>query len=169
MRPGTDAFGAEAFERGGFSAGAEAADGPRRRDVRLLAAALAFWAAGEGEEGMAAIAAAIRNRLDWARAYRRATGRPHLLYGDGSLIAVLASLGLTPPGPERAELCLLLADAALAGRLIDQTGGATQFHEHKQEPAWAQRAVPRAMVGSHVFYARAEEAAALYPVPGKAG
>ena len=139
------------------------------RHLRLFAAALAFWAADEGGQGEAseasirALAALIRNRLLWARAYKRAMGRAHPLYGDGSLYAVLASLAVRLPEAGEAGRFLEISRAALSGALPDETGGATQFHRHEETPAWAARALPRALIGRHWFYVRPEEAAALYP------
>lgn len=98
--------------------------------------------ADESEEGQVALACAILNR--------------HRRFGPGgggggsSAAAHVADFEVA----DRA-LCRAFAVACLvlAGDLDDPTDGATHFHHHRENPKWARRATPKALIGQHLFYA----------------
>ena len=52
----------------------------------------------------------------------------------------------------RFAACRRIAARALAGTLVDPTGGATHWHATEALPAWATGQVPLAEVGGLVFY-----------------
>lgn len=77
---------------------------------------------------------------------------------DGEGRAALAWALANRIAPERAaDREFLLALAALckafAGEDADPTEGSTHFHPHTENPDWAARETPRALVGGHFFYA----------------
>tara|TARA_R110002124_G_scaffold81373_2_gene214499 strand:- start:88 stop:477 length:390 start_codon:yes stop_codon:yes gene_type:complete len=92
-----------------------------------------------GEEGRVALACAILNRM------RRfgpddggsggAAGESACDFGDASFARAFA------------VACLVLS-----GDIDDPTCGATHFHRHTLNPKWARRAVPKALIGQHMFY-----------------
>ena len=45
-----------------------------------------------------------------------------------------------------------VACLVMSGDCEDPTGGATHFHHHRENPKWARRATPKALIGAHVFY-----------------
>lgn len=94
-----------------------------------LARELSALARGEDDEGRLALAFALVNRLAGAC-----------------------------EGPER-ELALALAAVcrAFAGAEPDPTRGATRFHPHTENPAWAGNETPTALIGGHLFYAPREK------------
>tara|TARA_R110000868_G_scaffold12110_7_gene58707 strand:- start:4561 stop:5010 length:450 start_codon:yes stop_codon:yes gene_type:complete len=95
-----------------------------------------------GEEGQVALACAILNRM------RRfgpddsgssgAAGKGGCNFGDASFARAFA------------VACLVLS-----GDIDDPTGGAMHFHRHTYNPKWARRAVPKTLIGQHMFYALA--------------
>jgi hypothetical protein len=98
--------------------------------------------ADEGEEGRVALACAILNRH---RRFGSGSGG-----GGGGAAAHVADF----EAADRA-LCRAFAVACLvlAGDLDDPTDGATHFHHHRDNPKWARRATPKALIGQHLFYA----------------
>lgn len=50
-------------------------------------------------------------------------------------------------------LALSVACAVLAGRRHDPTHGATRFHLHTENPAWARNLTPKALIGRYFYYA----------------
>ncbi|WP_377296039.1 cell wall hydrolase [Rhizobium sp. SGZ-381] len=52
------------------------------------------------------------------------------------------------------DQCFAIAGDAIAGTLVDQTGGATHFHADtmKRFPDWAATMTPTAHIGAHIFY-----------------
>ncbi len=105
-----------------------------------LARRLRDEAAGESEEGRAALAWALVN----AREGLGARGESEA--GDGAA----ADADFCDPAFCRAlaTLCLVAA-----GDISDPTHGATRFHAHDEDPDWARGSAPSALIGRHFFYA----------------
>ncbi len=94
----------------------------------VVAAARALAAQCVGETCAEAAAWVLRNRALAAFTHRRATGRVHPEFGDGSLSGAAWAPGLEPLADARAfwraaaALC-----ATLSGDSADPTGGATDW------------------------------------------
>jgi hypothetical protein len=110
-------------------------------------------AAGEGEQGMTAVAQVIKNRAD-----RRGKSPADVVREPDQFT------GYAKPGPQalkamedptiRAKAESIL-DAVLAGELPDITGEADHYHAKSVNPDWASKMPKTAEVGEHLFY-RAE-------------
>ena len=50
------------------------------------------------------------------------------------------------------QICKRIALRALHGNLIDNTHGATHYHNIRINPYWARGIVPSAHIGNHLFY-----------------
>ncbi|HRC26301.1 MAG TPA: cell wall hydrolase [Alphaproteobacteria bacterium] len=141
--------------------GASVAAAYRTREADILARTLWGEARGEGTAGMQAVAAVVLNRVALAEA------RGGMWWGV-DVISVclkpwqfscwnradpnyrsLSAVGLEDPYFRNA---ILIARAALAGRLRDPTGGATHYHATGVRPDWAKGVTPTATIGRHVFY-----------------
>lgn len=135
---------------GGADGDAAAAVDPA--DHRCVALAMYWEARGEGEEGMRAIGAVIRNRMEDER------------FPD-TACAVVREGGETPPcqfswwcdgrhdSPAQGEpweTSQELAREVLTGRPRDPTGGALYFHHAASDPPWTKERTAR--IGDHVFY-----------------
>ena len=125
-------------------------------DADILARTLLGEAANQGEQGMAAVAHVVRNRM-------QQTGR-------GVRDVVLAANQFEPWGSRRQELLGIrtddpryiearrIAEATLAGQGQDPTNGSTHFLNPdlqrqlgRQQPAWAPEGQGQ-RIGAHVFY-----------------
>lgn len=106
-----------------------------------LALAIRDLMEDEGEEGRVAIACAVLNRM-------RRFGPDDEDGGPQGGAAARAPDVFDP------VLCRALAVACLvlSGDLDDPTDGATHFHRHTEQPGWARRATPKALIGRHIFY-----------------
>jgi spore germination cell wall hydrolase CwlJ-like protein len=141
---------------------------PSSTDLDTLARTIWGEARGEGREGMEAVAWVVKNRAAIAQRHETVRGRPHPLFGDGTVAGAC-----TPPlqfscwnanDPNRALLLAVtrtdpafgfacaIAAAVLDGGSADPTGGATHYHEASVHPAWAEGQTPTARIGHHVFY-----------------
>lgn len=105
-----------------------------------LARRLRDEAAGESEEGRVALAWALVNAREGLG------GRGESEEGDGAA----ADADFSDPAFCRALAALCLV---AAGDIADPTRGATRFHAHDEDPAWARRTTPSALIGRHFFYA----------------
>lgn len=93
-----------------------------------------------GEEGQVALACAILNRM------RR--------FGpDDSGTGGAAGAGNCDFADAAFARAFAVACLVLSGDIDDPTGGATHFHRHSRNPKWARGAVPKALIGQHMFYA----------------
>jgi len=147
---------------------------------RIVAQTLWGEARGEGDAGIAAVAAVIANRATAAARYHARYNHFHPLYGDGTLAAAcLVNFHSTwqftcwsPDDPNRAKLdavteadptfahCLVVAEAAIAGKIADPTGGAVNYLDpvatqklYGHLPGWTASMRETARIGRHVFYA----------------
>lgn len=141
-------------------------------DIRIATATIYGEARGETEIGRLAVAHVITNRAMLARGFRAKNGKPHPLFGDGTLAgACKARLqfscwnGSDPnrPAVERIATagpnlgdsvqrrCLAAVLAAVETNEPDPTMGATHYHAASVSPAWAKGLSPLA-IGRHLFY-----------------
>lgn len=106
---------------------------PQIERAAELATRLMALAPGESEDAMTAMAHAL--------ARQPAT----------SAEALNASCARISEGDRL--LALSVACAVLAGRRPDPTGGATRFHLHTENPVWARKLTPKALIGRYFYYA----------------
>jgi hypothetical protein len=94
-----------------------------------------------------ALAALVSNRAAAGADHRRATGRPHPEFGNGTLDAaargVARHLVDAPPA--------LLRHAPGASRAADPTSGALFVHPHWESPLWAAGLRATALIGPYLF------------------
>ncbi len=113
-------------------------------EIARLAVAIREVLDSEGgqddEEGQVALACAILNRM------RRFGPSGE---GGGGAAAHVGVWDVTDTGFCRA---FAVACLVLSGDIEDPTGGATHFHRHAENPKWARRATPKALIGRHLFY-----------------
>jgi len=133
-------------------------------------------ARGESPDGQRAVAWVIRNRADIARLFMGRTGRPHRLFGDGSLAGVVraplqfscwngndpnaAIIAAWDPGRRPyGALGEILDQVVAAPAAADPTQGATHYFTAAAPrgaatwpPKWAAAMAPRGRIGAHLFY-----------------
>lgn len=109
-----------------------------------LAATLHALGAHLPPRGVEALAAAILNRL-----------APHGRTAE-TLEALCGRLVADPFAPPAADpmtaVCRRVARRAVAGALVDPTGGATHWHPRGEMPEWASGRAPRAAVAGLLFH-----------------
>jgi hypothetical protein len=103
----------------------------------------------DDEEGQVALACAILNRIR-----RFGPG------GEGSGGAS-ARVGIWDVTDKSFCRAFAVACLVLSGDIDDPTSGATHFHRHAENPKWARRATPKALIGRHLFYAIPDSICAL--------
>lgn len=94
-----------------------------------------------------ALAALVRNRAAAGADHRRATGRPHPEFGNGTLDAAARGVAghlvdALPPRPQR------VPDTIMAP---DPTSGALFVHPHWESPLWAVGLRATALIGPYLF------------------
>jgi spore germination cell wall hydrolase CwlJ-like protein len=133
------------------------------RELEIDTLARTIWgeARGEGEAGMAAVAAVIMNRLRIAAA--------HGSYWWGNSIIQICQKPFqfscwNKDDPNYRKLlavdgrdlyfatAMRIARRAAAGVLADPTFGATHYHAAGVAPYWAGRYKPVAVIGRQIFY-----------------
>jgi spore germination cell wall hydrolase CwlJ-like protein len=138
-------------------------------DMETLARSIWGEARGESEEGQAAVAWVMRNRVRAAQAFIARQKRAHPLFGDGTIVGACRAprqfsawnvddanrAKLFQLGFEDAAYCRAFAvGCQVWGALVkDPTDGATHYHRHDIEPIWAKSLKPTALIGAHMFYA----------------
>lgn len=110
---------------------------PQIVDLARLALGIRDLMEEEDEEGQVALVCAILNR-------RRRFGPE-----GGGAPQGRSDFDFTEPMLARA---FAVACLVLSGDLDDPTDGATHFHRHDENPRWARRATPKALIGGHLFY-----------------
>ncbi|MBI1775213.1 MAG: cell wall hydrolase [Proteobacteria bacterium] len=138
-------------------------------DGNILARTIWGEARGEGEAGMTAVAAVIRNRACIAARYMGVRGRPHPLFGDGTIASACTAPRQfscwNASDPNRAKLLAVtaidpqfhdatrIAEETIGGARADPTNGADHYFEKSiPVPDWARGKTPTATIGHHVFF-----------------
>lgn len=127
----------------------------RARSTDCLAAAAYYEAAGEGDDGMRAVAQVVLNRLRHPafpkticgvvfEGSERTSGCQFTFTCDGSMARVPSVSGW-----KRAEK---IAAEALAGKIFKSVGWSTHYHTNWVVPAWSGQLDKTAAVGTHLFY-----------------
>ena len=150
-------------------------------DLDILSRTVYGEARGESDLGKLAVAYVACNRAEIAARHVAAHGKPHPLYGDGS-VASACQVHHTMHRPdgrdvevyqfscwnehdpnrviilsldltsEEAQPCVRMAKAALQKTAPDPSNQATHYHTANTAPYWAVGETPCAEVGDHVFY-----------------
>lgn len=127
----------------------------RHNEVECLAAAVHYEAANQGQNGMAAVAQVVLNRLMDPRYPKtvcgvvfqgstRHTGCQFTFTCDGSLQRKPSLVAW-----KRAED---VAEQALDGYVMADVGGATHYHTVWVHPYWGPSLVKVTTIGAHIFY-----------------
>ena len=120
------------------------------RDYEDVVSTVIAEAAGEGDDGMAAVASVIRNRAD-----KRGKSLADIVREPKQFT------GYEAPGPDAVKAmqdpqmrarAASIVDRVLAGELPDVTGGADHYHADYVQPDWASKMPQTAKVGRHIFY-----------------
>ena len=124
-------------------------------DIEVLARTMWAEARGEGVDGMKAVASVVLNR----KAHRRWPNEISAVCQQPWQFSCW-----NPGDPNRAKLLAVtskdvmfslamgIARDALAGELVDATGGADHYHAKSVSPSWAKGQTPTAAIGNHLFY-----------------
>ncbi|WP_026608505.1 cell wall hydrolase [Methylocapsa acidiphila] len=150
--PGTSAFSPAA--RPNFASLIEQDQSARER--RCLAEAIYFEARSESEEGQAAVAQVVLNRVSSGLYPPTICGvvyqnRQHYNACQFSFACEGKSLRVTEPEAWRAAV--RIADEVTAGKTyVSDVGGATHYHANYVRPRWAKRLEKMDVIGRHVFY-----------------
>lgn len=118
-------------------------------------------ARGEGSAGMQAVAAVVMNRVAvararggywWGNSVVQVCQKPYQFScwnkDDANFRKVLAVDGRD----RHFAVALAMARRAVAGCLVDPTGGATHYHAAGIRPAWSRKEQVKAVIGRHIFY-----------------
>lgn len=132
---------------------------PEDAAVDVLARTIWGEARGEGRDGMIAVANVVVNRANaggwWGNSIREVCLKPWQFSAwnptDPNLIRMLK---VDDTDPQFAD-ALQIAAAAVAGRLPDITGGATNYQVRGTGAAWAAGMQQTAAIGAHDFYREA--------------
>lgn len=124
-------------------------------DVDILARTIWGEARGESRQGREAVASVVMNRVADRRYPKTVAGVCQQRWqfsvwndGDPNREKILA----VTVRDARFKECLAIAERAVAGSLIDATGGATHYHTTGVRPNWADDTKVSARIGSHIFY-----------------
>lgn len=119
----------------------------RKQDLTCLTQAVYFEARGESLPGKAAVANVVMNRFNKGN-YK-------------SVCAVTSQKNQFSWWPYRKARILeqqkweeskMIANLVYSGLIIDNSRGATFFHERKIKPNWTRKLTKVGTIGSHVFY-----------------
>ncbi len=111
-------------------------------DATALANTIYAEARGEAAQGQIAVAWVVRNRVDspvtwWGKDYQSVIDKPYQFN----------SADVTTPA-----LCEI-AEGVISGDILDNTNGATHFHNRTVSPHWPRLRMV-AEIGRHKFYRR---------------
>lgn len=100
----------------------------------------------------------VREAISWVLLNRRARGDGDLpgFRPEGAGPEWKAGALCAPVGAETARAIAALS-RVLAGSVPDPTRGATRFHCHQEDPAWAAAMEIRAAIGPYLFYGGADD------------
>lgn len=110
-------------------------------DLIVLAAAVAHFGRGLGEEVLVA--------LSWTLLNRHAFDADRAIAGTDDWAAAL----LADPVEQETARVLAVFTQVVAGAVDDPTNGATRFHCHDETPTWTETMDIRAVIGPYLFYA----------------
>lgn len=130
------------------------------RDVQCLASAVYFEARGEGDEGEAAVAQVVLNRVRAPAFPKSVCGVVYQGQGGRSCQFTFACGHSGKHEPAAWEKARDIARRALGGYVMRAVGGATNFHVARLGAVWGSRLVQVAHIGQHVFFASGRGAAA---------
>ncbi|KQP91736.1 cell wall hydrolase [Methylobacterium sp. Leaf117] len=132
--------------------GADAKD----REQRCLAEAVYFEARSESEEGQAAVAQVVLNRVKSGLYPGNVCGvvyqnRHRYMGCQFSFACEGKSLRITDDGSW--QTASRIASAVIDGRTyLDEVGGATHYHADYVRPGWSRRLKKMDVIGRHIFY-----------------
>ncbi|GJE55680.1 hypothetical protein EKPJFOCH_2175 [Methylobacterium thuringiense] len=126
------------------------------REQRCLAEAVYFEARSEPEDGQAAVAQVILNRVKSGLYPANVCGvvyqnRHRYMGCQFSFACEGKSLRITDAGSW--ESATRIASAVIAGRTyLSEVGGATHYHANYVRPGWSRRLKKMDVIGRHIFY-----------------
>ena len=115
-------------------------------------------ARGEPEEGMAAIAHVVLNRVRaqryWGRTISAVCQKPYQFSCWNANDPNRAQILQLVVGDVRVQQVSRIVDLVLGNRLADPTDGATHYHNRwmPRPPRWVQGRQPCRLIGNHAFY-----------------
>jgi len=127
-----------------------------RREERCLAEAIYFEARSEPEEGQAAVAQVVLNRVKSGLYPASVCGvvyqnRHRYLGCQFTFACEGKSLRITEPEPWRTAV--RIARDVLEGKtFLEDVGGSTHYHANYVRPSWAKRLKKMDTIGTHIFY-----------------
>ncbi len=126
-------------------------------EMRCLAEAIYFEARSESEEGQAAVAQVVLNRVKSGLYPASVCGvvyqnRNHYLGCQFSFACEGKSLRVAEPAPWR--VAERIAEQVLQGKTyLSDVGAATHYHAEYARPSWARALKKTDKIGAHIFYA----------------
>lgn len=126
------------------------------REQRCLAEAIYFEARSEPEEGQAAVAQVVLNRVRSGLYPRSVCGvvyqnRHRHLACQFTFACEGKSLRITENGPWQAAM--RIARAVTEGRTyLEEVGASTHYHANYVRPGWSKRLKKMDVIGRHIFY-----------------
>ncbi|MFG5121081.1 cell wall hydrolase [Methylorubrum sp. POS3] len=126
------------------------------KEQRCLAEAVYFEARSEPEEGQAAVAQVVLNRVKSGLYPQSVCGvvyqnRHRFMGCQFSFACEGKSLRITDAGSW--QTATRIASAVIEGRTyLSEVGGATHYHADYVKPGWSRRLKRKDMIGRHIFY-----------------
>lgn len=126
------------------------------KEQRCLAEAVYFEARSEGEEGGAAVAQVVLNRVRSGDYPGSVCGvvyqnRHRYLACQFSFACMGKSLRITEP--RQWEVAMRIARDVYEGRIyLEEVGDATHYHADYVQPDWAKKLKKVDVIGRHIFY-----------------
>lgn len=139
-------------------------------DIEVLARTVFGEARGETMQGQIAVAYTVVHRAQIALAFKNQHGKPHPLFGDGSLASAckmpwqyscwnqndptrarMVTVTANDPAYQRA---LYVAHAVVCGQISDALPGSTHYYNPDvvAAPVWSAKARFMGSIGSHRFF-----------------
>jgi spore germination cell wall hydrolase CwlJ-like protein len=133
--------------------------GSQARALDCLTAAIFYEAAGESDQGQAAVAQVVLNRVR-DPAYPKSVcavvfdgTADHAGTGGGCQFTFTCDGAMArAPSPAGWQRARRAAAAALGGAVEPTVGWATHYHTQWVAPAWAPTLLKTAVIGAHIFY-----------------
>ncbi len=114
-------------------------------ELIVLAAAVAHFGRGLGEQVLVALSWVVLNRHAQEHAFELTNATAGANGWAESLLA--------DPVERETARALAVFTRVVAGSVDDPTDGATRFHCHDETPTWAEGMDIRAIIGPYLFYA----------------